>query len=127
MVNQDTLKQLQASLAGIGQWLAFFAFIWLLSLIGLGWLVKSFFLILGLLFLLPVIGLLGLQWWLRRNLVENSCPTCGYGFVAMNESQLNCPSCGEPLKVEQRQFLKAAPPGTIDVQAVEVSSQVVEE
>jgi len=97
----------------------------LLGSVGLGWLVNSFLILVGC-FITPIIAFLGFQWWLQRNLVQNRCPVCHSEFTGLNRTQLQCPSC-EPLKVEQGEFNRMTPPGTIDVQAVEVPSKPVED
>jgi hypothetical protein len=104
-----------------------FAIIWLLATIGLGWLVKSFFILIGLILVTPVIAFLGFQWWLKRNLIESDCPICHYAFVSLNKTEFRCPSCGEPLSAENGHFHRLTPPGTIDVSAVEVPFQRIEE
>jgi len=95
----------------------------LLSAIGLGWLVKSFFILLGILLLTPAIGFVGFRWWLQRNLVQGKCPVCSTDLVGLNQAELSCPNCGELLKIEQGSISRLAPPGTIDVVAVDVSAQ----
>ncbi len=121
-MNQNRFDGLQIGLAEISRLLLPFAIIWLLGSIGLGWLVKSFFILLFLLLLMPVLAFLGFRWWLSRNLVQAGCPVCGYEFMSLNASEFNCPSCGEPLKAENGAFQRLAPPGTIDVSAVEVKT-----
>jgi len=120
-------SSLQFTLGTLARWLAIFAVIWLLGAVGLGWLVNSFLILFGLLLLAPVIAFVGFRWWLARNLIQDKCPVCRYEFTGLNKTQLQCPSCGEPLKVEQGHFHRLTPPGTIEVQAVEVKSQQVED
>ncbi len=125
-MNQDSLRLWQASLAGLTRWLIFFAVIWLLGSVGLGWLIDSFLILLGLLIVVPVIAFFGLQWWIKRNLVQDACPVCGFGLTGLNGAELACPSCGEPIKVEAGRFTRLTPPGTVDVSAVEVKVAEVE-
>ncbi|MGB7413105.1 MAG: hypothetical protein WA902_02760 [Thermosynechococcaceae cyanobacterium] len=108
-------------------WVFAIAFICLLSAVGLGWLVKSFFVLLGLLFITPVIAFFGIRWWLNRNLVQEPCPSCGAAAVGLKNRPTQCPQCGEVLQVEGGHFKRSTPPGTVDVQAVEVTAQVVED
>ena len=122
-----SLKSFQFNFSTIGRWLTLLAFVWLLGSVGLGWLVNSFLILVGLLLLAPVLAFVGFRWWLQRNLVQDHCPVCRYEFTGLNRTQLQCPSCGEPLKVDQGQFNRLTPPGTIDVQAVEVPAQSVED
>jgi Na+/melibiose symporter-like transporter len=122
-----SLKSFQFNLSNLAGWLTFFLVIWLLGSVGLGWLVNSFFILLGLLILAPVLAFIGFRWWLQRNLIQAQCPVCQYEFTGLNRTQLQCPSCGELLKVEQGKFSRLTPPGTIDVQAVEVPAQSLED
>ncbi len=120
-------KSFQFNFSNLTRWLIILAVIWLLGSVGLGWLVNSFLILVGLLVLAPVAAFVGFRWWLQRNLVQNQCPVCRYEFTGLNRTQLKCPSCGEQLTVEQGQFNRLTPPGTIDVQAVEVPSQPVKD
>lgn len=122
-----SFKSFQFNFSNLSRWLTVFAVIWLLGSVGLGWLVNSFLILVGLLLLAPVLAFLGFRWWLQRNLVQNQCPVCRYEFTGLNQTQLKCPSCGESLKVDRGQFNRLTLPGTIDVQAVEVPSRPVED
>jgi hypothetical protein len=126
-VNQDSLKNLQGGLAEISRLLMPFAVLWILGAIGLGWLVKSFLILVGLVLLAPVLAFFGLRWWLRRNLITAACPVCQFEFVSLQGTEFSCPNCSEPLKAEHGQFNRLTPPGTIDVTAVEVPSKVLED
>ncbi|MBD2279437.1 MULTISPECIES: hypothetical protein [Aphanizomenon] len=120
-------KNLQFNFEKIRPWLTLLAIAWLLASLGLGWLVNSLVIILGLLFLLPVIAFFGFRWWLQKNLVTNQCPVCGYELTGVNNSQVQCANCGEQLLVKNFQFQRFTPEGTIDVKAVEVQSQSLED
>jgi endogenous inhibitor of DNA gyrase (YacG/DUF329 family) len=113
-------NNLQVNLSGIGFWIATIAIIWLLGAIGLGWLVKSFFIVIGLLLLAPVVAVLGFRWWLKRNLVEGKCPVCSGPVAGFKTMSLACPSCGEPLTVSDGTVQRVTPPGTVDVAVVDV-------
>lgn len=126
-MNQDSLKNFQIGFAEVSRFLLPFAILWLLGAIGLGWLVKSFFILVGLILVTPVIAFFGFRWWLRRNLIQADCPVCHHGFVSLNQTEFNCPSCSEPLKVENGRFSRLTLPGTIDVSAVEVPAQTLED
>lgn len=119
-MNQNRWESLQVGLASVGRLLMPFFILWILGAIGLGWLVKSLFILLGLILLAPVLLILGLQWWVRRNLVQGQCPVCSYEMMGLKNAELQCPSCGEPLRVTEGQFTRLAPPGTIDVDVVDV-------
>lgn len=122
-----SLKSFDINFSSLGRWLTALTIIWLLGSVGLGWLVNWFLVLVGLLLLVPVLGFFGFQWWLQKNLIQANCPVCRYEFTGLNKTQLQCPSCGEPLKVEQGKFSRLTPSGTIDVQAVEVPTKVLED
>ncbi len=125
-MNQNNGKGLYLNFSGLGFWLVIFAVILLLSSIGLGWLVKSVAVLLFLLLISPIVGYLALRWWLKRNVVEGSCPVCNTVFVGINKTQTQCPGCAELLVVENKQFVRYNPPGTVDVDAIDVSVKEIE-
>lgn len=120
-MNQGTPK-ISLNLPRISNWLILLGIACVLVSIGLGWVVKSLLIVVGLLLLTPVVAFFALQWWLKQNLIEDKCPVCQYEFTALNQTQFQCANCGEPLKIEEGHFSRLTPPGTIDVTAVEVSS-----
>ncbi len=126
-MNQDFPKLFRFSDSGLGCLLTFLLFGLLLGSVGLGWLVNGFLILFALLLLMPAIAWWGFRWWLQRNLVEDQCPVCRYEFTGFNGTECRCPNCGEPLKVESRHFHRSTPPGTIDVEAVEVSARQLED
>ncbi|OKH20820.1 hypothetical protein NIES593_17580 [Hydrococcus rivularis NIES-593] len=99
----------------------------LLGSVGLGWIVNSFLILLALLLFLPIVAFWGFRWWVKSNLVEDKCPVCNYEFTGFNRTECRCPNCGEPLKVEAGRFQRLTPPGTIDVEAIEVSAKQLED
>ncbi len=123
-MNSNNLRGMQ--LRGLVVWL-----VALLLLVGIGsivpkWLVNLIFVLIGLAFLAPVVGFLGLRWWLQRNLIEDACPVCGAPLSGLKTLQIQCPSCGTPLQVSNGKLQRINPPGTIDVDVVDVSAQVIE-
>ncbi|GAB4237731.1 MAG: hypothetical protein Kow00121_64730 [Elainellaceae cyanobacterium] len=125
-MNQNSFRNLQLA-SGIRFWLTLLLIAFVLSSIGLGWLVKFSFAVLGLLLITPIIAFLGLRWWLKRNLVMEQCPVCGYESAGINGTQMRCPSCSEPLKIEKGHFYRLTPPGTVDVEAIDVSVKQIED
>ncbi|MEH2249389.1 hypothetical protein [Nostoc sp.] len=118
-----SFKSFQLNLLNLRPWLTLLAVIWLLASLGLGWLVIIF----GLLLLAPIVAFFGFRWWLQRNLVADQCPVCRYEFTGLNNSQLQCPNCGESLLVQNSHFQRFTPEGTIDVTAVEVPAKSLED
>ncbi len=126
-MNQNGFRSLQTNFSGFGFWLSLLALVWLLGSIGLGWLVKSAIILVSLLLVTPLIAFLVFRWWLKRNLVVARCPVCSYESAGINGTQLRCPSCSEPLQVQKGHFHRLTPPGTVDVEAVEVQAKQIED
>ena len=126
-MNDNFPRLLWSNDSGLSCLLTLLAIGFLLGSVGLGWIVNSFLILFAVLLLTPVIAFWGFRWWLKRNLVEDKCPACSYEFTGFNRTECRCPNCGEPLKVESGRFLRLTPPGTIDVEAVEVSAHQLEE
>lgn len=126
-MNQNGYRSLKLNLSGISFWITLLVIFWVLGAVGLGWLVKSFLVLVGLVLVAPLIGFMALQWWLKRNLIEAQCPVCRYQFTSINGMQSRCPNCSEPLKIENGSLVRLTPPGTVDVEAIEVSTQQIED
>jgi predicted RNA-binding Zn-ribbon protein involved in translation (DUF1610 family) len=126
-VNDRFNKVLQYNTSGLGCWLSLILIAFILASVGLGWVVNGLVILFALLLISPIIIFWGLQWWLKRKLIQSQCPVCNYEFTGFKNTEFNCPSCGETLKVEADHFSRMTPPGTIDVDAIEVSTQTLEE
>ena len=126
-MNDNFTRLIRYNTSGISCWLTLILVAFLLGSIGLGWVVNGFLILVALLIITPVLALVGLQWWLKRNLVQDQCPVCSYEFTGFNNTEFRCPNCSEPLKVEAGKFSRITPPGTIDVDAIDISVQQIEE
>ncbi len=119
------MRGLQVSFPGLRFLVTIIALVWLLTAIGLGWLVKSFLILIVLLLLAPVVGYVGLRWWLQRNMVTSECPVCHSTTVGLRSSQFECVACGEPLEFDRDHAVRVAPPGTVDVEVIEVPKEEI--
>lgn len=119
-MNRYSINPFSLNLTNIKFWLISAAIVWFLGAIGLGWIINSLMILISFVLILPVIAFLGLRWWLQRNLIQAQCPACQFEFAHLNRPDLQCPSCGEALKVEGGQFVRISAPNTIDVKAVEI-------
>lgn len=99
----------------------------LLGSIGLQWIVNGFLILIALLIITSIIAVFVFRWWLKRNLIEDQCPVCDYTFTALNNNNCYCPNCGESLSILQGKFVRETQPGTIDVEAIEVSPKILED
>lgn len=109
--------------SGLGCLLTLVVIALLFGAVGLQWLVNGVLIFIAFLIISPAILFWGFRWWLKTNLVEDSCPVCAYTFTGFNNTDCNCPNCGESLKVESGKFIRETPPGIIDVNVVEVMSR----
>ncbi|MEL6136617.1 MAG: hypothetical protein AAFQ61_00260 [Cyanobacteria bacterium J06626_23] len=119
-MTQNGFRSLQLNVPGLGCWVTILLGAWLLGAVGLGWLVKSALVLVGLMVLLPIVAIAGVRFWLRRNLVTGNCPVCGQGLNGLAPLQTPCPSCGTLLKATRQGFERVTPDGTVEVQAIEV-------
>ncbi|HEY9762271.1 MAG TPA: hypothetical protein V6D07_07070 [Trichocoleus sp.] len=126
-MNPNEFRQIRFNFSGVGCWLTLIAGAWLLGAVGLGWIVKSVLVLVVLLLIAPVLAFVGFRWWFKRNLVQGKCPTCGYDLTGLNGTQSACPSCGTAIEAKDGQFLRTAAEGTIDVAAVEVPVEVLQD
>jgi Zn finger protein HypA/HybF involved in hydrogenase expression len=101
----------------------------ILSVLGTagGFIFKALSFLFVLFVILPVVGFLGLQWWLRSQLVTGACPVCHHEFSGLAGQVAECPSCGEALQIVTDGFKRAVQDGVIDIQAVEVKTSIVED
>ncbi|MGF1590382.1 MAG: hypothetical protein ACFCU7_14280 [Pleurocapsa sp.] len=126
-MNDRFNKLLQLNTSGLGCWASIILTVFILTSVGLGWIINGFIIFIALFLIAPVVAFWGFQWWLRRKLIQDRCPVCSYEFTGFKNTEFNCPSCGEALQVKAESFSRMTPPGTIDVDAVEVSVQGIEE
>ena len=126
-MNNFSPKFVTVNQSGLGCGLTILAGALLLSAIGLKWVVNGIAIIILLLFITPVVAFWVFRWWLKRKLVESDCPVCHYEFTGFDGQECRCPSCGEVLQVSNGKFTRPTPPGTIDVEAVDVSVKILDE
>lgn len=115
-------RQLQLNFSGMGCWLTFALGLVLMTTVGIGWLLKSLLVLIVLLFLLPILLIVGAQFWLKRNLVEGSCPSCTQPLTGFRPIPLTCPNCGVALQANNGTFVRATSEGTIDVDVINVDA-----
>ncbi len=120
-MNQKKPLLLQFNNSGLGCLVTLLLMGILLGTVGLNWVFNSLLIVLALVLFIPVIAWWGIRWWVQFNLVEDQCPVCDYSFTGFKNTQCQCPNCGETLQVEGSSFQRITPPGTIDVEAIEVN------
>ena len=115
-------RQGQLTFSGMGCWLTLAIGFGLITTVGIGWLLKSLLVLVVLLFTLPILLIVGAQFWLKRNLVEGACPACSQPLTGFKPMALSCPNCGVALRAKDGAFVRVAPEGTIDVDVVDVNA-----
>lgn len=118
-MNDPFSRNIQFNSSGLGCFLTFILIAALLTSVGLGWIVNGFIILILLIPVTIVLGILGFQWWLKRNIVEDDCPVCSQTFTGLNNSIARCPNCGEVVQVVDKAFQRQTPAGTVDVAAVD--------
>ena len=101
-MNQNGFRQLQLNFSGLGCWLTLFVGLWLITTVGLGWILKSIAVLFLVSLILPVLLFIGIRFWLSRNWVQGSCPSCSQPLAGVKSMQLSCPSCGVRLDLIRR-------------------------
>ncbi|MEM8602602.1 MAG: hypothetical protein AAGF24_02040 [Cyanobacteria bacterium P01_H01_bin.121] len=121
-MNPNPFKRvnLQWSGGSLRFYLLLLAFVLFLGGVLPRWFLDTISTLIILAFVTPIIGFLGLRWWLRRNLIQATCPVCQYPLTAMKATRLQCPNCAEMLSVQDGTLKRDSPPGTIDVDVVEL-------
>ena len=115
-------RQLQLNFSGMGCWLTLAIGFGLVTTVGVGWLLKSLLVLVILLISVPIVLIVGSQFWLRRNLVEGACPACSQPLTGFRPIPMSCPNCGVALQAKDGAFVRVAPEGTIDVNVVNVDA-----
>ncbi|MGD1899535.1 MAG: hypothetical protein ACFB16_21635 [Phormidesmis sp.] len=120
-MNQN-FNQLQVRFPGLGCWVFLLIAFWIIGAIGITGVLKSIFALVLFLVLAPVIAFAGLQFWIKRNLVQGNCPVCDQPLTSLKTVNTPCPNCGTQVTVGEAGFERVASEGTIDVQAVDVQA-----
>ena len=111
--------------SGLGCFLTIFLISLLFGAVGLKWVVNGFLILIALVIILPIVGVSIFSWWIKRNLVEDTCPVCDYTVRGLkNDNAIRCLNCGEELKIQSGAFVRNTPDDVIEVQVVE--AEVVE-
>ena len=126
-MNRFSQNAVRVNSSGWGCGLMLLGVVALISIFGIQWLINSIAILLLLIFVVPVVAFWGVRWWLQRKLIESDCPSCAYTFMGFDGQECRCPNCGEPLVVKDGKFRRLTPPGTIDVDAVEVNVKTLDE
>ena len=98
----------------------------LLAVIDPDWLGNRTLLWVALAIWTPIVLVVAVTWWVEewliKNEIEADCPVCQHSVPGLAGITVQCPGCGELLKANNGIYDRVAPPGTVDVEAIEVSA-----
>ncbi|MEL6816137.1 MAG: hypothetical protein AAFP03_15215, partial [Cyanobacteria bacterium J06598_3] len=120
-VNQN-FNQLQVRFPGLGCWIFVLIAFWVVGAIGITGILKSIFALVLFLVLAPVLAFFGLQFWIKRNLIQGNCPVCEQPLTSLKTVDIACPNCGTQVTVGDNGFERVAGEGVIDIQAMDVQT-----
>lgn len=123
-MNQN-FNQLQVRFPGLGCWVFVLISFWVIGAIGITGILKSIFALVLFVVLAPVLAFWGLQFWVKRNLVEGNCPVCEQPLTGLKSVKTPCPNCGTEVTATADGFERATTDGVIDVQAVDTNASTV--
>lgn len=123
-MNQN-FNQLQVRFPGLGCWVFVLISFWVIGAVGITGILKSIFALVLFVVLAPVLAFLGLQFWVKRNLVEGNCPVCEQPLTGLKSVKTPCPNCGTEVTATADGFERAMTDGVIDVQAVDTNASTV--
>jgi len=107
----------------VGQAVLWGGLVYLVASGNLGWIFDSVFLLIGLSLVSPLVAVLVLRFWLKRNVVQGECANCGFPQAARKKGPpFPCIACGKSIVpgesgVFELEFAKDV---TVDVSAVDV-------
>ncbi len=113
---QNTGRFLQSS---TGQAVLWGGLIWLVLTGRIGWIFDSFLYLLLFFSVAPIVGVIALRWWLNRQLVQGTCPSCGARVAGLRNQPFQCISCGQMVRGENGGDFSVNDPAsaTIDIDA----------
>ncbi len=123
-MNQN-FNQLRVRFPGLGCWVFIFIAAWIIGAIGITGILKATLALVLFLVLAPVLALVGLQFWIKRNLIQGRCPVCEQPLTGLKKMKTPCPSCGTQVVVTAEGFERVASDGVIDISAVDVQPTAV--
>lgn len=102
-----------------GQAVLWGGLIWLVITGRIGWIFDSFLYLLLFFSVVPIVGVLVLRWWLNRQLVQGTCPSCGSAVTGLKNQPFQCMNCGQVVRGENRGDFSVNDPtsATIDIDA----------
>lgn len=88
----------------------------------IGILFDSFLILFAILTIVPVLAVVAFRWWINRQLVQGTCPSCGADVTGLRNQPFQCMSCGNTVILEQGDFsVKDPSSATVDIEAKEIN------
>ena len=82
----------------------------------------SFLILFAIISVVPVLAMVGFRWWVSRQIVEGTCPSCGATVTGLRGQTFQCTVCGTTMQGEKSGnfFVKDPSKATIDIDAKEI-------
>lgn len=95
---------------------------WLVVTGRIGFIFDSFLVLFAFVTIVPVLAVLAFRWWLSRQLVQGTCPSCGSVVTGLKGQSFPCTVCGNTVQGENTGDFSVKDPtsATIDIDAKEV-------
>lgn len=104
-----------------GQLILWGGLAWLVLTGRIGILFDSFLILFAILTIVPVLAVVAFRWWVNRQLVQGTCPSCGADVTGLRNQPFQCMSCGNTVILEQGDFsVKDPSSATVDIEAKEI-------
>lgn len=106
-----------------GQLVLWAGLAWLVFTGRIGMLLDSFLVLFAVLTIVPVLAVVGFRWWINRQLVQGTCPSCGAQVTGLRNQAFKCMTCGNTVMGERGDFsVKDPSSATIDIDAKEIDN-----
>lgn len=105
-----------------GQVMLWAGLVWLVITGRIGFIFDSFLVLFAFVTIVPVLAVLGFRWWLSRQLVQGTCPSCGSVVTGLKGQSFPCTVCGNTVQGETTGNFSVKDPtsATIDIDAKEI-------
>ncbi|PXF46942.1 hypothetical protein BWQ96_03280 [Gracilariopsis chorda] len=105
-----------------GQVVLWGGLVWLVLTGRIGIIFDSFLVLFAVVTIVPVAAMLGFRWWINRQLVQGTCPSCGASVTGLKGRAVNCAVCGNIVETENTGNFSVKDPSsaTIDIDAKEI-------
>lgn len=116
---QTTGRFFQSPSGQVALWIGL---VWLVLTGRIGFIFDSFLFLFAFVTIVPVLAVLAFRWWLSRQLVQGTCPSCGASVTGLKGQNFPCAVCGNTVQGDPSGSFSVKDPATatIDIDATEI-------